>query len=737
MKNILWFKNLTKDDINKVGGKGANLGEMISHDIPVPPGFCVSVEAYRNYLDENNLWDEIKNELTDLNVEDTKKLNKASKKIKKVIISGEISQKLKKDILAAYRKLDSNFVAVRSSATAEDLPTASFAGQMATFLNIKGDKKLLKTIKKCWASLFEPRGIYYRETKGFDHLKVGIAVPVQKMVQSQVAGVMFTVDPVTNDESKTSIEAAYGLGEVVVSGSVNPDRYLINKKVNKLEDKNVARQTWTIKKKGGENKRVQIDRSKQEKQKLPDDKIIKLAEVGKRIEKHYKAPQDIEWAYDGKKLYIVQTRPVTTLKAKRAKKKVKHEGHRVLLKGSAASVGESSGSVKKVKNQKDLEKIEKGDVLVAEMTNPSYVPAMKRAAAIITDRGGQTSHAAIVSRELAIPCVVGTSTATKELEDGQIVTVSGDQGLVYEGSVAQQEEQKIATDLPDTKTNVYVNLSEPEAAKRVAKYDVDGVGLLRAEFMIADIGKHPKWFVENNQEKKFVKKLAQGIEKFTKSFQPRPIIYRGTDFKTNEYKALEGGEKYERPENNPMIGFRGAMRYISDPDVFKMELAAIKKIRKKYNNLHLMIPFVRTIEEMKKVNKIINEEIDDKDFKVYLMCEVPSTVILAQEFIDLGIEGFSIGSNDLTQLILGLDRDNERVAFEFDERNEAVKWALKRVIKICNKNGKSCSICGQAPSTYPEITEFLVKEGITSVSVNPDVIAKTKKLVADIEKRQK
>jgi pyruvate,water dikinase len=408
------------------------------------------------------------------------------------------------------------------------------------------------------------------------------------------------------------------------------------------------------------------------------------------------------------------------------------------LKGAAASVGQASGAVKIVETLKELDKIKKGDVLVAHMTNPSYVPAMKRASAIVTDQGGSTSHAAIVSRELAIPCVVGTSEATKILNDGDIITVDGEEGLVYEGNVVVEsvEESVKKAKKIKTKTKIYVNLAEVEAAERVAKLPVDGVGLLRAEFMIAEIGEHPRAMLESGRGNEFVNKLAKGMERFAKAFNPRPVIYRATDFKTNEYKNLKGGDKYEHDEPNPMIGYRGAMRYIQEPDLFELEIKAMKKVRKVYKNLHLMIPFVRTLDEMKKVIVLLNKFglSRAEDFQLYVMCEVPSTVILAQEFIDLGIDGFSIGSNDLTQLTLGLDRDNERVASEFDERNPAVMQSMQKVIEICKKNKVKCSICGQAPSVYPEVTEALIEWGMTSVSVNPDVIIKTRELVAKVEK---
>jgi len=474
---------------------------------------------------------------------------------------------------------------------------------------------------------------------------------------------------------------------------------------------------------------------------LTDEQIGALAKIGKIIEDHYKFPQDTEWAVAGGKIYMVQSRPVTTMD-KKAKDKVEIKGkHRVILKGAAASVGQASGRVKIVESPKELGKISKGDVLVSKMTNPSYVPAMKRAAAIITDQGGSTSHAAIVSRELAIPCVVGTSEATAILKDGDVVTVDGEAGLVYEGDVvvAGSSQQAAVSKKLKTKTKIYVNLAEVEAAERIAKFPVDGVGLLRAEFMIAEIGEHPRSMLERGKGKEFIQKLAKSMRRFAKVFSPRPVIYRATDFKTNEYKNLKGGDKYEHDEPNPMIGYRGAMRYIQEPDLFELEIKAMKQVRKKYKNLHLMIPFVRTLSEMKKVIALLKKFKlpRSREFELYVMCEVPSTVILAQEFIDLGIDGFSIGSNDLTQLTLGLDRDNERVASEFDERNPAVMESMKHVIEICKKNKVKCSICGQAPSVYPEVTEALIKWGMTSVSVNPDVIIKTRGLVAKVEKKLK
>jgi len=735
-KEVVWIKEVSKEDVLLAGGKGANLGEMIRANFPVPLGFIVTTKAYFNFIKRYHLEEVIKEELLALNYEDNKILESASSIIKEAIEDAEIPQELSQKIVSFYKAMGEPYVAVRSSASAEDLPEASFAGQQATFLNVKGEKKLLLAIKKCWASLFEPRAIYYRFVQKFDHLKVGLAVVVQEMIDSEVSGVMFTVDPLTNDKNLIDIEAVYGLGEAIVSGALTPDRYLVKKGSFLPVKKEIVKQSWLLKKEKGVTKRINVPYGEQRKQKLSEDLLILLARLGYKIERHYKFPQDIEWAVKDKKIYIVQSRPVTTLGKKKEGKELIKKG-RVLLKGQAASIGKISGRVKIIHSPSELSKVKKGDILVTKMTNPSFVPAMRKAKAIITDEGGPTSHAAIVSRELGIPCVVGTSEATKILKENELVTVDGDQGLVYAGDLVLERKKEVYyKKLPKTKTKIYVNLGEVGAVKRIAKMDVDGVGLLRAEFMIAEFGLHPNYCLENKEENKFIKNLTLGIQEFAKGFYPRPVIYRATDFKTNEYRNLKGGEKYEKEESNPMIGYRGAMRYIQEKEVFALEIEAIKNVRKKYNNVWLMIPFVRTLEEMERILlmlKLFGLQ-KSKDFKVLVMCEVPSVVILADKFIKVGVDGFSIGSNDLTQLILGLDRDNEKIAYEFDERNEAVLWAIKRVIKLAHKEGGTVSICGQAPSRYPEYVEFLVREGIDSISVNPDAIVETKKLVSKIEK---
>lgn len=766
-KNILWFSEIGRDDIDLVGGKGANLGELVKAGITIPAGFCVTAKAYFSFIRDNRLDKIIAKYLKGLNAEKTKSLNQTAQYIQKLILSTPLPIKLEREITNAYQalytqKTNAIFVAVRSSATAEDLPGASFAGQQATFLNVFGPDDVLAAVKKCWASLFEARAIYYRIINKFDHLKVGISTPVQVMIQSKKSGILFTMDPVTNDKDVIVIDAGFGLGEAIVSGSVTPDRYIVDKQTLKIIDKEINNQAWKIEKvktdQGYVNQHISMPKSRQEMQKLTDEEIIKLAEIGLNIEKHYNFPQDTEWAIDNRgQIYFVQSRPVTAIKKKipiteTDQGKVETDKMKIILKGAAASLGVASGEVKIIHSPAEIDRIEKGNVLVTEMTTPDYVPAMKKASAIVTDTGGRTCHAAIVSRELGIPCVVGTGKATNVLKEGQIITVDGAAGLVYKGKIAIKHNQEnlsvsVGTrdtitarqEAPITGTIVYVNLAELEIAQKISQEPVDGVGLLRAEFMIADIGEHPGVFVKEHREAEFIDKLAEKLRSFAQSFSPRPVIYRATDFKTNEYRNLKGGAEFEPHEENPMIGFRGCFRYLKQPKIFQMELAALKKVRDNFDlrNLWLMIPFVRTVEELADVKKIIENSglTRSRDFKLWMMVEVPSNVILLPQFLKLGVDGVSIGTNDLTQLILGVDRDSQAVAEEFDERNPAVVACVREVIKQCRAHNVSCSVCGQAPSVYPEFTQMLVENGVTSVSVNPDMIISTRRLIASIEKR--
>jgi pyruvate,water dikinase len=741
-KAIVWFNEVTKEDVATVGGKGANLGEMTRAKIPVPPGFIVTADAYFDFLKKSKLTSKINKLLKPLNPDNSNQLHQIAGQIKQLIIDTPIPPEIAEEIKHSYNKMGGGLVAVRSSATAEDLPEASFAGQQRTFLNIEGRKEVITAVRGCWASLFEPRAIFYRHQQGFDHFKVGIAVPVQKMVQSEASGVMFTIEPVTSDSNHIIIEAVHGLGEAIVSGEVTPDLYIVDKKTTKIVSKKPARQELQLVRNPeatGEEANIWVEMPPEEqtRQKVTDEEIVKIARLGKKLEEWYKFPQDIEWAKQDSEIFIVQTRPVTTIKEKaEEEEEIKAP---VLLTGDKASPGIASGPAKIIKDISHIERVHEGDILVAEMTTPDFVPAMKRAVAIVTDRGGRTAHAAIVSRELGIPCVVGTGEATTKLTNGQVVTVDGSHGKVYEGKVTRRIKTTAVSDMLReairTKTRVYVNLAQPELAEKVAAHNIDGVGLLRAEFIVAQIGEHPQYMIKHKRGDEFVEKLYQGINLFAQAFDPRPVVYRTNDFKTNEYRELTGGQDYESVEENPMIGYRGASRYITDIDVFKLELEAIKRVRREHKNLWVMLPFVRTVDELVRTKKIMEAEglKRSKDFKLWMMVEVPSNVLILEKFLEVGIDGISIGSNDLTQLILGIDRDSEKLAGTFDERNEAVMVALERVIKVSRKMGVTSSICGQAPSVYPELTEKLVAWGITSVSISPDMIGTTREIIAKAE----
>jgi pyruvate,water dikinase len=743
---IAWFGEVTKDNIPSVGGKGANLGEMTQANIPVPPGFIVTVKAYRDFLKKANITPEIHTLLKPLDPNNSKQLQQIAVKIKNVIMESTIPLELAIQIKQAYTELGSGLVAVRSSATAEDLPEASFAGQQSTYLNIQGKDSVVEAVQKCWASLFEPRAIYYRMQHGFDHFDVGIAVPVQRMISSQTSGVMFTVEPVTSNTNKIIIEAIFGLGEGLVSGEITPDLYIINKKDFSITSKRISQQKNQLAintdiSREDSNTWQPIPISSQEIQKITDNDIIRIAKLGKQIEEHYHFPQDIEWAKEGDSIYIVQTRPVTTIK-ETAEEEPEIEAAAILV-GISASPGLASGLVKIIHSASEIDRVLDGDILVADMTTPDFVPAMKRAVAIVTDRGGRTAHAAIVSRELGIPCVVGTDKATTSLSNKKIITVDGSHGKVYKGKVARRITTTLMTNILmeeiETKTKVYVNLAQPELADRIAARKVDGVGLLRAEFMVAQIGQHPSYMLKEKRGNEFVDKLYDGLYTFTKAFNPRPVVYRTTDFKTNEYRELVGGQEFEEVEENPMLGYRGASRYITDIDTFKLEIEAIKRVRNKYNNLWVMIPFVRTVNELKQTKDILESEgLKRSDtFKLWMMVEIPSNIFIMEKFLEVGIDGISIGSNDLTQLTLGIDRDSARLAETFDERNEAVVTALERAIKVSKSMGVTSSICGQAPSDYPELTEKLVSWGITSVSINPDVIGSVRGIIAKAEAKFK
>ena len=767
-KTVVWFDQVDKNDVGFVGGKGANLGEMVQASLPIPYGFIVTAPAYFYFLKKTKITDKIKALLEGLNFNDLSHLGQVAKVIRRLIINSPIPPNLVDQILEYYENLEIReekiikknesplkkifyktkniysppLVAVRSSATAEDLPTASFAGQQETYLNVKGESQLIKKIKECWASLFTERAIFYRHQQGFDHLKIGLAAVVQRMVESDKSGVAFSIDPVTNDRSKIVIEAIFGLGEYIVQGKVTPDHYEVSKRSFVILKKEAHRQRVKYIRHGRGNMELKLTKGEGLRQKLSDKEILEVANLVKRIEAHYYFPQDIEWAIERNRVYIVQSRPITTLKGKKDGLSDNEEGKKPILTGAPASPGIGIGPIIIIRSPKEIDKVHKGDVLVAPQTDPDYVPAMKKAAAIITERGGRTSHAAIVSRELGIPAIVGVEKATKILKKNLIVTVNGKSGQIFKGSLLAKNKPNIGElhkKKLKTLTRIYVNLAEPEAAERVAKMDVDGIGLLRAEFMIAQIGTHPKQFIKEKKQAVFINKLTNGLKKFVVPFSPRPVVYRATDFKTNEYRHLRGGKQFEPQEENPMLGFRGAARYIADPQVFLLELQAIKNIwQAGYRNLHLMIPFIRTPWELVKIRNIVEKNglFDFPEFKFWIMVEVPACAINLNAFIKIGIDGVSVGTNDLTMMLLGLDRDNETIANIYDERNPVVMGMLKHIVNTARKNKISCSICGQAASDYQEIVEMLVNEGITSLSVTPDAVDRTRELVYKIEKKR-
>ncbi|MDA1188698.1 MAG: phosphoenolpyruvate synthase [Chloroflexi bacterium] len=749
---VRWFKDIGREDVTsrrmrrpapgmvkEAGGKGANLAEMARANIPVPPGFVVTTNAYFDFLNRTQLRDVIVGALNGLDTSDGDSLEKAAKAIKQAFSLVSVLADTVQAIKKMYREMGGGPVAVRSSATAEDMPEASFAGQQSTYLNIEGPDAVVEAVRDCWASLFESRAIFYRTENKIDHVSTGIAVVVQRMVQSEMSGVMFTIEPVNNDLTHLCIDAIYGLGEAIVSGQITPDAYVVDKVNNKILSQSVEPQDWQLIRNDDPktndkepNQKADVPQGKQERQKLSEDQILELAEMGQRLERHYGHPQDVEWALENEEFYIVQTRPVTTTsQATHAAIKQGITGT-VIVSGSGASPGIGSGRTKVLSGPEEMHRVEKGDILVAEMTTPDYVPAMRRASAIVTDRGGRTCHAAIVSREMGLPCVVGAGNATELLTGEQTVTVDGTSGHVYEGILDIQPVRIATARYKKTRTKVYVNLADPSLAKGVAATSTDGVGLLRAEFIVAHIGEHPRHLVDQGRGHEFTKGLSDGIEAFAKAFYPRPVTYRTTDFKTNEYRNLKGGEKYEVIEENPMIGFRGASRYVVDRDIFHLEVEALAKLRQKWDNLNVMLPFVRTPDELSDVKDVLKEE-GVGVHKLWMMVEIPSNAIQLEDFLDVGVDGVSIGSNDLTQLVLGVDRDNSRYANVFDERNPAVLWCLERIIRIAKARGVTSSICGQAPSFYPDLTQKLVEWGITSVSVSPDMIDRTRNIIGDVE----
>ena len=772
---VLWFEDVRNVDVSIVGGKNASLGEMINSGLPVPPGFAITAFSYERYIQEKKIAEQIykviKETVTDPN--DPKQYDVASKKIRELIEKTPMPKDIEDAIRTAYKDLNKRlelkdtFVAVRSSATAEDLPDASFAGQQETYLNVKGADDLIDKVRKCWSSLFTPRAIFYRNEKGFPHEKVFISVGVQKMVNSGCAGVMFTINPVTGNRDEIVIEGNYGLGETVVSGAVNPDDFVVDKATTTIKERRIARKTveYIRDPKTGKTVHLEIPAEKQKITCIEDRELLALAELAKRIEKHYSKPMDIEWAIDQdlsypQNMFIVQARPETVfgtkeMEAPKMEDTRAQEQLKVVVRGiSAGRRGYGIGKATVVLNPDDANRdMKKGDILVTGMTDPDFVPFMKMASAIVTDKGGITSHAAIVSRELNIPCVVGTETATQVMKTGKEYTVDSRNGVIYEGILAQAVQpaaanngsgiMQVAEAAPVTATKIYMNLGTPEMIEQYKNLPFEGIGLMRTEFILASaIGKHPMAFVDEGKSQEFVDKLADGIATVARAIQPKPVVVRLSDFKTNEYRGLKGGEKYEIIEENPMLGWRGCSRYISKwyDKAFRLECQAIKKCRTEWalKNVYVMLPMVRTLWEAKAVLQIMKEEglERNRDFKVWFMAETPSIGIMADEFSKL-VDGFSIGSNDMTQGVLMIDRDSERLGQMgyFDERDPAVKRIIAHLIKAAHENGCTVSICGEGPSNLPDFAEFLVRVGIDSISVNNDAVVATRKHVASVEQK--
>ncbi len=789
---ILWFDQLNIGDIGLVGGKNASLGEMYSsltqRGVRVPNGFAITAAAYRYLLDKARLREKIEHILGGLDTGNIHNLQERGHKIRDLIRSAEFPPELRDVIFEAYSNLCNAYkkhhvdVAVRSSATAEDLPDASFAGQQETYLNIRGESALIEACKKCFASLFTNRAISYRQDKGFDHFSIALSIGVQKMVRSDKAcsGVMFSIDTETGFREAVLINAAYGLGENIVQGAVNPDEFYVFKPTLKQGFKPI------IQKRLGEKnikmvydmqgskptKNIHVSNEDRERYCLTDDEVIELANYACIIEDHYSQkaghfkPMDMEWAKDGEsgQLFIVQARPETVQSQRNRniyERFVLKEKGAVLVAGKSVGERIGAGRANVIRDVHRIDRFKKGEVLVTDMTDPDWEPIMKIASAIVTNRGGRTCHAAIISRELGIPCVVGTNTGTQDIRSGADVTVScaeGETGNVYKGMLKFDIEKHDITSMPKPRTRIMMNLAAPGQAFEQSFIPNDGVGLARMEFVVNEIGIHPKALLYFDRLKDsaakreiarrtkgykdkaayFVEKLSDGIGMIAAAFYPKPVILRMSDFKTNEYANLVGGHEFEPKEDNPMLGWRGASRYYTDyKDGFALECSAVKRIREGFGlkNLEVMIPFCRTVQEGRKVLEVMAKNglrRGEDGLKVICMCEIPSNVLVAEQFLDI-FDGFSIGTNDLTQLTLGVDRDSSLVAEVYDERNDAVKVLVRQVIEVANKRGKYIGICGQAPSDYPEFAEFVVRCGIHSMSLNPDTVIKTTLKIAKLE----
>ena len=742
---VLWFSEVDKEDEYLVGTKGAYLGEIANTGATVPNGFIISSRAYFNFFRENHLAEKIKHLLSTVNYDRPESIAQVSTHISKLIIEAQLSKDLVDEVTQAYSKLSGMFkqslVAVKSSPTNENLSYISIIGETETFLNVKGYSNILLKMKECWASFFDFRALSIRQEKNFDHFRIGIAVVIQNMIESEKSGIMFTVDPLHNEKNKIVIESVLGLGDTLNQTNTTPDRYEIDKPSLQIVQKIVELQSQMVKKIGLENKIVKVNANLGNQQKLNDEEIIQLAQIGKKLEQYYYFPQECEWAIEKGRLYILQTRPITVFsKNKLINHADSYAQHgELLLTGRPSAPGIAWGSVKILNSPRDIEKVTSGEILVAKQPDVNFIPALTKVSAVITQEDTKTSQAARLARDMGLPTVVGVQNAAYQLKNGDIVTVNGTRGEVYSGGLINSKSKKglLEPKYLKTATQVYVSLSEIGKVAQLTDQHIDGIGLLSAESLLEHIGLHPKKVILDGRQDEYIAKLVEQLEMVCSHLGQRPVIYRISDFQTNEYRNLVGGKTFEPHEKNPFLGYRGALRYIHDQQVFEMELEAIKIARNKrgVKNLWIAIPFVRNVRELEEVKKIIaaNGLYRSPSFKVHMMCEIPSNVVMLEKFLDVGIDGIIIDSDVLTTLMMGTDRENSEVAYEFDEQNESVMWAYERVIRICKKHNISSSICGQATSLYPDLVEKLVRWGISSISTSFETAESLRSHIATIE----
>ncbi len=747
MDAVVWLEEVGKNDLSVVGGKGASLGEMINIGVPVPGGFAVTAQAFRDFINRAGIAKKLF-EALEVDVNQESELHRAEEMAKKLIMDARVPDDIEKAIKSRYEELckregEQVFVAVRSSATAEDLPDASFAGQQETFLNMRGAEDVFNAVRKCWASLYGARAIFYRVEQGFEHDKVNLSAIVQKMVDSEKSGVMFSSQPSTG-EPLVVIEGAWGLGESVVSGSVSPDNFVVDRKTKNIVSKYIATKEIMIIRDPATQKTVtvKVPAEKKDAIVLTDNEALELARYAEILEKHYGIPQDIEWGVEKNKIYILQSRPITTINNGKKKETAAVSG-KVLLTGLGAAPGVASGIVRLISSGRELDRVKQGDIMVTKMTMPDMVPGMKRAGAIVTDEGGMACHAAIVSRELGCPAVVGTKKATSLLKDGMEITVDGGKGIVYEGRVALAAPARPASAAsaggvvftkPITATEIKVNVSEPDRAQAAAATMADGVGLLRIEHMILGLGKTPNWYIKSGKTEEYIDELVKGVKVVADAFYPRPVWVRTLDAPTDEFRAMEGGEG-EPIEHNPMLGWRGIRRDLTETEHFRLEIRAFKKLHEMgATNVGIMLPMVQHVREFQKAKAIMFEEnLDLEKIDVGIMVETPGAALTIEDFIEDGIDFVSFGTNDLTQYTLAVDRNNENVAGLYSELHPAILKLIEYVVERCNEAGVKTSICGQAGS-YPEMAKRLVEIGITSISANIDAVATVRETVARSEK---